>query len=110
MVTKRYIKPIVIRATEEELINLRNRAKEKKLSLSRYLVESGLAKDKILSKEEREREEKAIYHVRKVGVNLNQIAYALNRKESVAEKKILEVIEQQKETLRVLKEVMEGKK
>lgn len=110
MVTKRYKKSVLIRATEQEVIDLRNIAKEKKLSLSRYLVECGLAKDKILSKEEREREEKAIYHVRKVGVNLNQIAYALNRQESVAEQKILEVIEQQEETLKILREVMAGRK
>lgn len=110
MVTKRYKKSMLVRATEQEVIDLRSRAEEKKLSLSRYLVECGLVKDKILSKEEREREEKAIYHVRKVGVNLNQIAYALNRQESVVEKKILEVIEQQEETLKILREVMAGRK
>ena len=106
MVTKRYNKPVIVRVTEQELINLRMRAKENKLSLSRYLVEAGLAKDKILTPKEREREERAIFHVRKIGVNLNQIARSLNRKENVAEKKLLEVIEEQKETLRILREVM----
>lgn len=106
MVTKRYNKPVIVRVTEQELINLRIRAKENQLSLSRYLVEAGLAKDKVLTPGEREREERAIFHVRKIGVNLNQIARSLNRKENVAEKKLLEVIKEQKETLRILREVM----
>jgi hypothetical protein len=106
VVTKRYNKPVIVRVTEQELMDLRIRAKENNLSLSRYLVEAGLAKDKVLTPKEREREERAIFHVRKIGVNLNQIARSLNRKESVAEKKLLEVIEEQKETLRILREVM----
>lgn len=107
MVTKRYNKTLVVRATEQELIDLRERAKANGLSLSRYLVKVGLAKDKILSPEEREREERAIFHLRKVGTNLNQIARALNRKESVAEKKLLEVIEEQRKTIIALREVKE---
>lgn len=107
---KKYNKQFLVRLTAEELEVLESRAKEKKMSISRFLVESGLAKDKILDKEEIERQERAIYHVRKIGVNINQIAYALNRKESVAEKKIMETMEEQKATLKTLKEVMVGKK
>ena len=106
VVTKRDNKPVIVRVTEQELMDLRIRAKENNLSLSRYLVEAGLVKDKVLTPKEREREERAIFHVRKIGVNLNQIARSLNRKENVAEKKLLEVIEEQKETLRILREVM----
>lgn len=106
MVTKRYNKTVIVRVTEQELMDLRTRAKENNLSLSRYLVEAGLAKDKVLTPKEREREERAIFHVRKIGVNLNQIARSLNRQESVAEKKLLEVMEEQKETLRILREVI----
>lgn len=106
MVIKRYNKTVIVRVTEQELMDLRTRAKENNLSLSRYLVEAGLAKDKVLTPKEREREERAIFHVRKIGVNLNQIARSLNRQESVAEKKLLEVMEEQKETLRILREVI----
>jgi len=106
VVIKRYNKTVIVRVTEQELMDLRTRAKENNLSLSRYLVEAGLAKDKVLTPKEREREERAIFHVRKIGVNLNQIARSLNRQESVAEKKLLEVMEEQKETLRILREVI----
>jgi len=96
-----------VRVTEEELVDLRSRAKTNKLSLSRYLVEAGLAKNKVLTPEEREREERAIYHLRKIGVNLNQIAKAMNKKESISEKKLLEVIEEQKKAIVTLREVKE---
>jgi len=67
-----------IRASAEERRQLRERARLAGLSLSRYVVEAGLALERVPSPEERRQRERALFHVRKVGVNLNQIARRLN--------------------------------
>ncbi len=67
-----------IRASEEERRQLRERARTAGLSLSRYVVEAGLAEERVPSPEERRQRELALFHARKVGVNLNQIARRLN--------------------------------
>jgi hypothetical protein len=69
--------------TDAELERLRARATASGLSLSRYLVECALAPDRIPSPEDRARLERALFHLRKVGVNLNQVARKLNGGEAV---------------------------
>lgn len=99
---KKYAKQAMARMTEAELAELHKRAKKAGLSLSRYLVESGLAPEKILAPAERERQERSIYHVRKAGTNLNQIAKALNRGGQVSTSKLERVLEEQAAALRSL--------
>jgi hypothetical protein len=62
---------------------LRERAQAAGLSLSRYLVEAALAPDRVPSPADRRRLERALFHLRKVGVNLNQVARKLNGGEAV---------------------------
>src|SRR5215469_14918685 len=74
---KQYTKRALVRLTEAEYIRLVELAKEATLSLSRFLAECGLA-GKAPSFEDRERQERAIMEVKRVGNNLNQIARQLN--------------------------------
>ena len=78
----RYRCKFTIRLTPAEKRQLGARAADAGLSLSRYLVEAGLA-DRAPSPEDRAHRERALFHVRKVGVNLNQIARRLNAREDV---------------------------
>jgi len=73
----RYGCACTIRATKEERERLLQRARAAGLSLSRYLVEPGLTTE-VPGPEERALRERALFHARKIGVNLNQIAYKLN--------------------------------
>jgi hypothetical protein len=107
---KKYAKKALARMTEVELDLLHERSKRAGLSLSRYLVEAGLAPDKVLAPAERERQEKAIYHVRKVGTNLNQIAKVLNKNGHVSTSKLEQALEEQAVALRALIEVWWGNK
>ena len=68
-----------VRVTRAELAALTARARASRLSLSRYLVEAGLGgpeppPDPAL----RQERARALFHLRKVGVNLNQLARRLN--------------------------------
>ena len=74
---KRYQKSALVRVTSDEHRRLVEQAREAKLSLSRLLVESGLA-GKAPTPGDRERRERAIMEVNRVGNNLNQIAKQLN--------------------------------
>lgn len=73
----RYDCEFTIRATKEERERLLQRARAARLSLSRYLVEAGLTTE-VPGPEERALRERALFHARKIGVNLNQIAHKLN--------------------------------
>jgi sugar phosphate isomerase/epimerase len=76
---------LTIRLSPAERKELRQRARTAGLSLSRYLVESALqGTPPALSAEERAQRQRAIFHARKIGVNLNQIAHRLNAAEPVA--------------------------
>jgi hypothetical protein len=75
---RRYQHHFSVRVTTEELRALHARARTAQLSLARYLVEAGLSEERVLSPEERRQREAALFHVRKIGVNLNQIAHRLN--------------------------------
>ena len=55
------------------------------MSLSRYLVASGLrGGPPATTPQERAQRQRALFHARKIGVNLNQIAHRLNAGEAVA--------------------------
>ena len=78
MSKQQYPKKILVRLTEAEKSTIEKNAKKSELSVSRYLVRSGVGDERGLDPAERELREQAIYELRRVGVNLNQIAYALN--------------------------------
>lgn len=77
---RRRIYPIrlTVRVTKAERRRLGDRARAAGLSASRYLVEAGLAATEPPDPAERAALEAALFHLRKVGVNLNQIARRLN--------------------------------
>ena len=75
---KLYTKQALVRTTEKELAELHDRARKTKLSLSRYLVKSGLSDGQVLTAEEKEEIRQLRFELRKIGTNLNQIAFAFN--------------------------------
>jgi hypothetical protein len=78
MARKLFDKRIEVRLTERELEELHDRAKKTKLSISRHLVKSGLSDGVILTAEDKEDIRQLRFELRKVGTNLNQVAYAFN--------------------------------
>ena len=82
---------------------LRARAAAAGLSLARYLVASGLGgAPPPLSAEERAQRQRAIFHARKIGVNLNQIAHRLNAEDDVAGDELVAALQASAEALRRL--------
>jgi capsule polysaccharide export protein KpsE/RkpR len=75
---KLYTKQALVRTTEKEIAELHDRARKTKLSLSRYLVKSGLSDGQVLTAEEKEEIRQLRFELRKIGTNLNQIALAFN--------------------------------
>ena len=76
---KNYDKQVLALCSEAERRQLHERARKAGESLSRYLVKSGLGDERSLpTKEEKEAFKDAIFQVRKIGVNLNQIAQSLH--------------------------------
>ncbi|HLG74394.1 MAG TPA: plasmid mobilization relaxosome protein MobC [Chloroflexota bacterium] len=97
---RQYDVKLTVRVTFEELRHLRPRAREALLSLSRYLVTSGLAgSPPPLTAEERTLRQRAIFHARKIGVNLNQIARQLNSDEPVARDRLTDTLAAAKDAL-----------
>jgi hypothetical protein len=78
MSRQQYPKKVLVRLTEAEKRTVEKNAKQSQLSVSRFLARSGVGDERGLDPAERELREQAIYELRRVGVNLNQIAYALN--------------------------------
>jgi hypothetical protein len=78
MSKQQYPKKVLVRLTETEKLTIEKNAKHSQLSVSRFLVRSGVGDKCGLDPAERELRERVIYELRRVGVNLNQIAYALN--------------------------------
>jgi hypothetical protein len=73
------------------------------LSLSRYLVTSGLeGAPPPLSADERAQRQRALFHARKIGVNLNQIARRLNAEDEVAGDELTAALRAATEALRRL--------
>jgi len=79
--------------TGAELAQLRARARAAGLSLSRYLVEAALAPNRVPSVEDRARLERALFHLCKAGVNLNQVARRLNGGEDVPPPQLARALE-----------------
>ena len=70
---------ITVRPTDGELKLLHERAESFGYkSLSKYLVERGLKGGVMIQTPERERVERLLFEVRKIGVNINQIAHQMN--------------------------------
>src|SRR5262245_53178612 len=74
---KQYPKGALVRLTNDEHYRLTELAKRAGLSLSRFLVESGLT-EKASSSADRVVRERAVLQLIRVGNNLNQIAKQLN--------------------------------
>jgi hypothetical protein len=75
---KKYDKSALVRCTEPELKKIHEKAKRANLSLSRFLVKSALSDGKVPTAEEQEEIRQLRFELRKIGVNLNQIAYQIN--------------------------------
>lgn len=73
-----YPKSSLVRCTEKELEQIHKKAEKAGLSVSRYFVKSALSDGKVLTAEEREEMRLLRLELRKIGINLNQIAYAIN--------------------------------
>lgn len=69
---------ITLHATEAEAQAIRRRARASGLSVSRYLVECALSDGRAPDPAAREQRERALFHLRKVGANLNQLAHGYN--------------------------------
>ena len=96
---------VSVRVTDAELRQLRQRAGDAGLSLARYLVASGLSgAPPPLSAEERAQRQRALFHARKIGVNLNQIAHRLNAEDDVAAAELAAALRASTEALRRLGE------
>ena len=72
-------KNVSVRPTPEQLATLHGRAVAFGFkSLSQYLIERGLREGEMIVSADRERIERLLFEVRKVGRNINQISRAMN--------------------------------
>jgi|SRR5882724_3432751 len=94
---KKYPKAFTLRATHNEHDRLLIRAREAKLSLSRFLIECGLGKE--------QQRERAIIQLIRAGNNLNQIAKQLNSQRGTIDYSNLE---QTLKTLKAMLQLIEG--
>ncbi len=100
------IRKITIRPTEDQLAILNRRAASFGYkSLSKYLIERGAREGEMIESIERERLERLLFEVRKVGVNINQIAREMHRGYSEYSQAYLDRAMQQVE--RVVREITE---
>ena len=97
---KKYPKAFTLRATHNEHDRLLIRAREAKLSLSRFLIECGLGKE-APTWEDRQQRERAIIQLIRAGNNLNQIAKQLNSQRGTIDYSNLE------QTLKTLKAMLQ---
>ncbi len=73
-------KKITVRPTSAQLETLNERAESFGYkSLSKYLIERGLKESEMIKSVDRERIERLLFEVRKIGVNINQIAREMQR-------------------------------
>jgi hypothetical protein len=75
---RKFTSKILLRVTPTEHQRIKKRATEYELSLSRYAVESALRDQPLATKAERERQIAALFELRKIGINLNQIAHGIH--------------------------------
>jgi heterodisulfide reductase subunit C len=98
---KQYPKRALVRLTNDEHFRLTELSKKAGLSLSRFLVESGLT-GKASSPADRMVRERALLQLIRVGNNLNQIARQLNsQRGALGSNKV-------QETLAAVKTMLEG--
>jgi DNA-binding NarL/FixJ family response regulator len=97
-------KPLPLRATHNEHDRLLSRAREAKLSLSRFLIECGLGKE-APTWEDRQQRERVIIQLIRAGNNLNQIAKQLNSQRGSIDYSNLE---QTVKTLKTMLQQIEG--
>jgi hypothetical protein len=76
---KKYPKHALARMTADEHEELRRRARGTDLSLSRFLIESGLAPLRLPPAEAREERDRALFHQRRAGDLLARLTHALER-------------------------------
>lgn len=70
---------VTVRPTGDELKLLHERAASFGYkSLSKYLIERGMRDSVMIQSTERERIERLLFEVRKIGININQIAHRMN--------------------------------
>lgn len=106
---KEYPKSAHVRLTIGEHKRLSALAPEAKLSLSRFLAASGLA-GRAPSYEERERQERAIMEVNRVGNNLNQIARQLNAQRGIINlRDVEEALDETRLALEAMKELFQNR-
>jgi hypothetical protein len=90
--------------TNDEHLYLTERAKTAGLSFSRFLVESGLTGESPTI-EERNRRERAILQLARVGNNLNQIARQLNaQRGAISSREIEETLKEVRAAVRRIEE------
>jgi hypothetical protein len=76
---RRRRKNVPVRPTEDELATLHQRkAKFGYKSLSKYLIERGLRDGEMIAIMDRRKVDRLLFEVRKLGVNINQMARRLN--------------------------------
>jgi hypothetical protein len=76
---RRKRKNVPVRLTEEQLIILHQRkAKFGYKSLSKYLIERGLRDGEMIALVDQRKVDRLLFEVRKIGVNINQMARRLN--------------------------------
>lgn len=101
---KKYPKAFTLRATHNEHDRLLSRAREAKLSLSRFLIEGGLGKEAPTWEDRQQREGVIIQPIR-AGNNLNQIAKQLNSQRGSID---YSTLEQTLKTLKTMLQQIEG--
>ena len=101
---KKARRKLTVRPTPDELVLLRRRARGFGYkSLSRYLIERGLRDGVMIQSTDREKLERLLFEVRKIGNNLNRIAVALSKGKGTYSQAIFDRVLEQVE--RVLGEV-----
>ncbi len=97
---------ITVRPSEGELKLLHARAESFGYkSLSKYLIERGLKDGAMIQSVERERVERMLFEVRKIGVNINQIAHQMNAGYQGYSQQHLD--RAMREVVRVMKEIVQ---
>jgi hypothetical protein len=77
--SRRKRKNVPVRPTEDELARLHERKSSFGYkSLSKYLIERGLCEGEMIALLDGRKVERLLFEVRKIGVNINQIARRLN--------------------------------
>ncbi len=102
---KLYPKSGFVRMTNEEHFRLTELARKAEMSLSRFLVESGLTR-KAPTIEDRNQRERALLQLARVGNNLNQIARQLNaQRGALSARDIEETLTEVKAALKRIEEL-----